>query len=635
MKRLFPKAILGFFLIAGSLFGAPCWAVTNVLLNANFNDKPLNTAIGTGGPTVGEPIFVHPALEAKVQAAPLFTPSLHIRRLTGTGFNSVVFEFPGQASISEGDLRAAFTVQAPSTLTDFRFVVSEPANSLHLFGQLNFTSAGTITANDAAGSSGQLGTYSPNQILKVEYIYHIDARTYDLRVNNVLLLGNRAHGVTAAGIGIGRITFATSQTTEWVVDDVFVTHTRTLLLDADFNDKNVNFPIGTAGASKGEPTSVANGLSAIVRAAPFSTKSLHFSQASPMVNNIARFELLGGAQVRSGELHVGFTVRTPAVFDTFRARMRERNSTTGFFGGIEFNSAGQIATLNGLNGDEPFFDYDPDTTYRIELVYQVATGTYDIYVDGRVRLGRAKHSVTDPEKGFGAIDFSLTGNSAEEWAIDDLRVEQKPLLLDADFNQQSLNQQIGTGGAASGQPIFINSSLFAETLPFMFFTPSLAIQQSTTGTPKAANFEFVDNAKVTGGELRIGMRVLSINSGDSFTITMSEQGSSTGTFGTLTFLSNGDVRTFDSGGSAVFTTHAALVEQQFEFRYRFDAGLYDIYVDRVLRLANRPIPAGVNIGRITASTTTTMFGRWVVDDLYAYRVNDTIFKTGFDCDGCE
>ena len=108
-----------------------------------------------------------------------------------------------------------------------------------------------------------------------------------------------------------------------------------------------------------------------------------------------------------------------------------------------------------------------------------------------------------------------------------------------------------------------------------------------------------------------------------------------GDFGSLTFQSNGNIRTYDASGNTIVSTYAPFVEQQFEFRYRFDEGLYDIFVDRVLKVANRPIPSGRGIGRISLQTTIASTSRWIVEDIYAYRVNDTIFKTGFDCGGCE
>lgn len=635
MKRSFARGLVWMSLLGFCLLATPGWATTTVLLNANFNDKPLSTPIGTGGPSAGEPIFVHPSLVATVQAGLLPTPSLNIRHSTGTSFDSLVFEFPGQSVIRDGDLRIAFSIRAPSTLAEFGFKISEAGNSLHTFGTLDFTATGNIHAADTTGSSLYLKTYAASEILKIEYIYHLDARTYDLRINNVLLLGNRPHGVTAAGIGIGRIVFATNKTAgnqmqTWGIDDLFVTHTRTLLLQADFNDKQLNTPLGTGGAVVGEPTTLSPGLSAIVRAAPLTSPSLHLSQSTITAEKIAQFKLLGNAKVRRGELHVGFTVHTPSVFDTFRMRMRQPTGTAAFFGGIEFTPGGVIETLHGLNGNEGFFNYAPDTTYRFKLIYQLAAGTYDIYINDKVRLGGAKHSVTDPERGVGALDFGLTGNTTQEWVVDELHVEHRPLLLDADFNQQSLDQQITTGGAAAGQPISVHANLIAEPRTGLFPTPALTLQQPSTGVAKSATFELLRNTEVKSGELRIGLRVLPPASNDNFSVYVSEQGSTTANFGNIVYLGNGNIRLFDSTGNLDFASYVPGVAQQFEFRYRFDAGKYDIYVDRVRKVFNRTIPSGRGIGRIMIGTAVGTTGLWAVDDLHVYQLNDTIFENGFD-----
>ncbi|HET9031334.1 MAG TPA: hypothetical protein VFN25_00360 [Dokdonella sp.] len=630
MKSSFARGLIWISLLGFCLAAAPGLASTNILLDANFNDKTLNAAVGTGGPNVREPIFVHPQLQARVVAGPLATPSLHIKHLTGANLEAVVFELPGQQSIRDGDLRIAYTVRSPSTLGDFRSWVSEPANSVRKFGILNFTGTGNIHATDDAGFTGYLATYVPNQTLKVEYIYHTDAGTYDLRIDNVLLLANRPHGVTTPGVGIGRLALATNQTSSWVVDDVFSAHTRKLLLKADFNDKQLNAPLGTGGAIFGEPTAITPGLSVIVRAAPLATPSLHFSQTTITTEKTARFELLGGAEARNGELKVGFTVHTPPVLDTFRMRTLKRTTTSFLFGGVEFTSAGKIRTLHELNGNTDFFDYAPDTTYRIDLVYQLAAGTYDIYIDDKIRLPGVKHIVPIPEQGIAALEFGLTGNTAENWVVDDVRVEHNPLLLDADFNQQLVDYQLDTGGAGAGQPISIHSSLIAEPIDGHFPTRALALQQSSTGTAKTATFEFLRNVEVSSGELRIGVRVRPPPGNDSFSIDIHEQGSSTADFGSLTFMSNGDIRTCDAAGSVVFSSYVPGNEQQFEFRYHLDSGKYDIYVDRVPKVIGRGIAAGRGIGRITAGTTISTSGRWVIEDLHAYQLDDTIFENGFD-----
>lgn len=630
MKSSFARGLVWLSLLGFCLAAAPGLATTNILLDANFNDKALNAAVGTGGPNVREPIFVHPQLQARVVAGPLTTPSLHIKHLNGANLEAVVFELPGQQSIRDGDLRIAYTVRSPATLGDFRSWVSEPANSVHKFGILNFTGTGNVHATDDAGFSGYLATYVPNQTLKVEYIYHTDAGTYDLRIDNVLLLANRPHGVSTPGVGIGRLALATNQTSSWVVDDVFIAHTRTVLLKADFNDKQLNAPLGTGGAIFGEPTSITSGLSAIVRAAPLATPSLHLSQTTVTAEKTARFALLGGAEARNGELKVGFTVRTPPVLDTFRMRTLKPSGSSFLFGGVEFTSAGKIRTLHDLNGNTDFFDYAPNTTYRIDLVYQLAAGVYDIYIDDKIRFPGVKHIVSTPEQGISALEFGLTGNTSQTWVVDDLRVAHKALLLDADFNQQLLDYQLNSGGAGAGQPVSIFSSLMAEPQIGFFPTPALVLQQSSTGTPKAATFEFLRNTEISSGELRIGLRVRPPPGNESFSIDIHEQGSSTADFGSITFLSNGDIRTFDTEGSVVFSSYVPGVEQQFEFRYRFASGKYDIYVDRVPKSIGRGIPTGRGIGRITVGTTVSTSGRWVIDDLHVYQLDDSIFRNGFD-----
>lgn len=232
MKGFSATGLIWLCLLALCLSAAPVGATTRVLLNANFNDKPLNSPIGTGGPGVGEPIFVHPSIEAKVRASPMTTPALLIRKPSGMTYSNVVFDLPGSGEILDGDLRVAFTVRTPATSGNFLFRISAQGDSAFDFGRLELESSGKITATDASGSTGNLSTWAMNQTLKVEYIYHLQVRTYDLRINNELLLGNWPHGVIAPGVGIGRLVFATDQSTAWVVDDLFVTHTRTLLLEA-------------------------------------------------------------------------------------------------------------------------------------------------------------------------------------------------------------------------------------------------------------------------------------------------------------------------------------------------------------------------------------------------------------------
>ena len=634
MNGFFTKWWVLMSLLGTCLLAAPCSAVTTVLLNANFNDKTLNAQIGTGGPDLGEPVFINPSIEAIVQATPLATPSLHIRGMSDSVIGAVGFEFSDQTEIQEGELRIAYTVRSPATLSSFTVGVYGRGSFSNEFTKLFFSANGEIRSSNATGSPAAIGAYMPNQTLHVEYLFHMDARTYDLRINDVLLRDNWPQDIADVATGIGRIAFLSGRVENWIIDELAVTHTtpNTLLLDANFNDKPLNAQIGTGGPTVGEPVSLTAGLSAIVRAQSLESRYLQFSHAGGVARK-AIFEFLDGDEVRIGEVRVAFSVRAPDVWDSFQVRVTESLPGNGRFGGIEFTSTGMLRTLDGLGGDTNFGTYEPDQALKFELVYQLAAGTYVIYVDGRLATNSLAHSVVDPDKGIGAVEFTMAATSGTRWAIDDLRVTHGPVLLDANFNDQALDEQIGTGGAAAGQPLSLDAALIAEVRNGLFPTPALALEQTTNLTASSALFELLDFREITQGELRISVRVLPPAVNDSFSVSFRERGSSAERFGGLNFLANGDIQTSDQNGLLVFATYSPGVEQQFEYRFHMDSRTYDIYVDRMLKVANRPwgsTTPGRGIGRIVIGATAGTVQTWAVDDVHAYQPIAPIFQNGFD-----
>lgn len=273
MKRSLTTALTRIFLLAPCLLTAPVWAATTVLLNANFNDKPLDTSIGTGGPSVGEPSFVHPLIEATVQVLPMRTPSLQISNQTGARHGSVLFDFPEPEGILDGDLRVAFTLRAPNIASDFLFRLGTRAVSAYNFGTLELDANGNITASDAGGRSGALRDWSPGETLAMEYLYHLNSRTYDLRINSILHLGNRPHGVIDPGDGMSRLEYATDQSAPWVVDDIVVTYSCTEVSKTNSGDP-LDVPIGSGGAGIDEPVSTGS-FEVERQAAPLPARSLH------------------------------------------------------------------------------------------------------------------------------------------------------------------------------------------------------------------------------------------------------------------------------------------------------------------------------------------------------------------------
>lgn len=298
MKSSLTTVLVRIFLLAPCLLTAPVWAATTVLLNANFNDKPLDTSIGTGGPSVGEPSFVHPLIEATVQASPMRTPSLQISNKTGARHGNVVFDFPGPEGILDGELRVAFTLRAQNISSDFLFRLSNQADSACNFGTLELDANGNITASDAGGRSGAVRDWSPDETLAIEYLYYLDSRTYDLRINSILHLGNRRHGVVNPCESMSRLEYATDQNVPWVVDDIVVTHSRKELLKANSGDP-LDVPIGSDGAGIGEPVSTGP-VEAERQATPLFTPSLHLRALPGDGRSSATFESPDSEDIRSG-----------------------------------------------------------------------------------------------------------------------------------------------------------------------------------------------------------------------------------------------------------------------------------------------------------------------------------------------
>ncbi len=246
INRLSGRSLtLGLMLLGLAL---PVSASMNVeLLRADFNDKPLNTQIGTGGASVGEPVSLSPGLLALVKATPLSTPSLHLGEFA-SGEKDARFEFIGAEEIHSGELRIRFTIRTPSALDNFRVIVSEQDGNTSSFGGVRLRSNGNISTIDA-NPTATLRTWSPNETLHFELVYQVVAGIYDLFINGEQELDDRAHGDPLIENGIGAVSFGFPEqpsALEWVIDDIHADRTPALI-NADFDDKSLGMQIGTSG----------------------------------------------------------------------------------------------------------------------------------------------------------------------------------------------------------------------------------------------------------------------------------------------------------------------------------------------------------------------------------------------------
>ncbi len=402
------------------------------------------------------------------------------------------------------------------------------------------------------------------------------------------------------------------------------------LLRADFNDKPLNTQIGTGGASVGEPVSLSPGLLALVQATPLSTPSLHLGEFASGEKD-ARFEFIGAEGIYSGELRIRFTIRTPSALDNFRVIISEQGGNASSFGGVRLRSNGNISTIDA-NPTATLRTWSPNETLHFELVYQVAAGTYDLFINGEQELDDRAHGDPLIENGIGAVSFGFPEQpGALEWVIDDIHVDRTPALLNADFDDKSIGVQIGTGGPAVGEPVGLTGSLIAVVESGHFSTPALRLEQATTGMFRPANFELMNERSVASGELRISFRILTAPIDDQMSVSIKAALPDNSAFNGLN-VSYGKIVATNIASNPVVGNYMPGDEIFFEFRYAMESGTYDLYINRVLVLDDQPHNLGVNesgIARLSIGPTNLTTSWWVLDDLYVYQP-DVLFQDGFD-----
>ncbi len=195
----------GWFLLGTLILAAIPAAADTVYLQANFNDKPLDTPIGTGGPTLGEPVQVGSQIIATVRADPLATPSLEIQDNDDYAVGCVLFEFLGSAEITTGTVAVMATLwfHEPGSGHSFCIYVREQGSSAHMFTNLNFQPDRNISYGDQNTFPTLIGTYQTGRPFTVAIVYDLDAGHYDVYLDNSLALANEPHGITERGVGAG------------------------------------------------------------------------------------------------------------------------------------------------------------------------------------------------------------------------------------------------------------------------------------------------------------------------------------------------------------------------------------------------------------------------------------------------
>jgi hypothetical protein len=159
-----------------------------------------------------------------------------------------------------------------------------------------------------------------------------------------------------------------------------------IYLQADFNDKTLDAPIGTGGPAVGEPVSLSAPSSAVVvRGAPMPTPSLQITDDSDCCAAGARFEFLDDAVITDGNL----VIRADLWIRSGDSRgytiaVREQSFSAEDFLSLNFGPSGLVycTDAGGLVGSGPVGSYQSDRVIPVRIAFDMEVGTYDVSVDG-------------------------------------------------------------------------------------------------------------------------------------------------------------------------------------------------------------------------------------------------------------
>lgn len=201
-----------------------------------------------------------------------------------------------------------------------------------------------------------------------------------------------------------------------VVGVVEVMATPIVLLDANFDDKKIDEPIGTGGAAVGEPVFVTDSLDAIVRKEPGSDDNLELELSAGPGNSAlhSRFEFLDLAEIADGVLRIGaeLILGKADTFTHVNFYVREQGTAAQSFASLRLSDNG-ILRLSGAGIDPVSW---PDRVLlegrnAIELVFDMDEGRYWLWFNDEELAPPEGYAHGITARGIGGVSTGLAASS--------------------------------------------------------------------------------------------------------------------------------------------------------------------------------------------------------------------------------
>lgn len=194
---------------------------SETILLANFNNKPLNQPIGTGGAAVGEPDDISPLIEAIVRAAPGGGRELELVKEPSFGTAAVRFQFLDLEEVTEGQLLVRMTLRLGS-VEDFSsasLLLRERFNAAQSFLNFDLFNDGDSQVRRPGFPALRFNnTVNLSALNRIEVLYDLDERLFSVCLNGSVLATDLEPGIqTERGIGSLRLSLpAAGDTLVWI-----------------------------------------------------------------------------------------------------------------------------------------------------------------------------------------------------------------------------------------------------------------------------------------------------------------------------------------------------------------------------------------------------------------------------------
>ena len=195
------------------------------------------------------------------------------------------------------------------------------------------------------------------------------------------------------------------------------------VLDADFDAKAVNSPIGTGGPEVDEPIYAGGGVCAYVRSTPFATPSLEIRDASSLFGDSVRFQFLNGYELAAGTVVLSATLWFDSRDNYAVWAYSPNTGPMRRYTELRFQADGSILYLDeDTTTATQVGTYSAGQSYALVVTQRLDTGDYDVTLGGTPLLTGESHGVTD--EGLGAFGFSAWADADTngQMSVDDVLV---------------------------------------------------------------------------------------------------------------------------------------------------------------------------------------------------------------------